>query len=237
MFDTGEELQCHRLILSHRSTVFRTLLNNEARSSNQGPYGDSRNPLRVRIKEHSLAVFTEIVRYLYCGHVEITSATVIEILKVAKIYQINDLIEMLWPVVVDALDCENVCDILRMAHSSGLPDINEHCMVYFQRHKSRIFNTEAYQRLKAEEPTLGMKVLEEMHSREPIGWYWSNPTMCPKDDDDFVSGGGGVPQHAGTKTSYASSDDEEEDVAHSSVNDGESADDAMASDDEMMMMM
>ena len=168
IFDDATEIHAHRLILSHRSTFFQTLLDNEARSSNQLSYGNSRQPLRVRIKDIERAVFMEIIRYIYCGHVEITSSKLIDVIKIAKIYQMHELVNMLWPVVVDALDVENVCDILRMANSSGLTDVTEHCMVYFQRHKSQIFTTESYARFKESEPTLGMKILEEMHSREPI---------------------------------------------------------------------
>ena len=168
IFDDATEIHAHRLILSHRSTFFQTLLDNEARSSNQLNYGNSRQPLRVRIKDIERAVFMEIIRYIYCGHVEITSSKLIDVIKIAKIYQMHELVNMLWPVVVDALDVENVCDILRMANSSGLTDVTEHCMVYFQRHKSQIFTTESYARFKESEPTLGMKILEEMHSREPI---------------------------------------------------------------------
>ena len=69
IFDDATEIHAHRLILSHRSTFFQTLLDNEARSSNQLSYGNSRQPLRVRIKDIERAVFMEIIRYIYCGHV------------------------------------------------------------------------------------------------------------------------------------------------------------------------
>ena len=69
IFDDATEIHAHRLILSHRSTFFQTLLDNEARSSNQLNYGNSRQPLRVRIKDIERAVFMEIIRYIYCGHV------------------------------------------------------------------------------------------------------------------------------------------------------------------------
>ena len=122
-----------------------------------------------------------------------------------------------------------MCDILRMANSSGLTDVTEHCMVYFQRHKSQIFTTESYARFKESEPTLGMKILEEMHSREPIGWYWANPKLCPtekmdgekKDGDDKVAtelerrrshGGEGIAvQSMGTSSDDSDDNDDDDD--------------------------
>jgi len=220
-----------RLILSHRSTFFRSMLDNEARSVGQVSYSDSNSPLSVVIHETTKEVFTEIVRYLYSGHgkpwvllfflshshshstclalfvicclfsrsllslfsffsralcsVELTSDILIPIITLAKVYQLTDLVNMLSPTIADALDVNNVCDILNMATSSEMLALKEQCMVYFQRHKNKIFLTDSYQRLKTEAPALGMTILEEMHSREPIGWYWANPTMCPKEADEL----------------------------------------------------
>ena len=117
--------------------------------------------------------------------VELTSDILIPIITLAKVYQLTDLVNMLSPTIADALDVNNVCDILNMATSSEMLALKEQCMVYFQRHKNKIFLTDSYQRLKTEAPALGMTILEEMHSREPIGWYWANPTMCPKEADEL----------------------------------------------------
>ena len=72
----------------------------------------------------------------------------IDVFKDAKLYQLNDLVNMLRPTVVEALDVDNVCDILRMATTFEMNTLKEQCLVYFQRHKTKIFKTTAYERLK-----------------------------------------------------------------------------------------
>jgi len=184
VFEDGTELHGHRLILSHRSLIFRTLLDNEARSASQEEYSNSLNPLRVHINSHSLSIFKEIVRYVYCGHVRLNNNNLIGVIQLAKVYQMYDLVSMLSHAVVDALDCENVCDILRTADECELVVLREHCMSYFQRHRFKIFETSAYVRFKEDNPALGMKVLEELMSRPPIGWYWINKSMRPREESE-----------------------------------------------------
>ncbi|CAL1536097.1 unnamed protein product [Lymnaea stagnalis] len=105
----GARQGAHRYVLISRSPVFdamfRTSLGDDAHEMSD-----------VILPDIELSTFRVFLRYLYSGHVDITSDAVINLLYCAKKYAVAGLVKKCLAYVEDVLDPQNACALLEQSH-------------------------------------------------------------------------------------------------------------------------
>ena len=111
----GEELKCHKLVLSLRSDFFKTMFNSEYKESNEGMMITADFPAKT---------MKSFLKYLYTDsidHVEIDY----DLLRAAHLYDFKKLISECVRGLSVKINVDNVKDILQLARLLELPTLLE----------------------------------------------------------------------------------------------------------------
>lgn len=123
------EIKAHKCILAARSQYFRAMLLSGLRESYLGEMivPDHIRPL----------IFTNLLRYLYTGSIDITPETVVELFIAANEYSIVPVIKQSERMIENALDLENVTDLLDLANLHGSNELKQVCINFVLKELNR----------------------------------------------------------------------------------------------------
>lgn len=131
-----EKVPAHELILIVRSSYFRSLITSDS----------TKLPKKVIELEVSLGAFKHALRFMYTGHIslpQIDYATVVDLLRLAYDYPIEDFLSAIQTYLIKNLSLENYCDVL---HAACLFDskIENATLTFIDQNASQILSTDKF---------------------------------------------------------------------------------------------
>lgn len=129
-------VHAHKAVLCARSPYLRALLTGGMLEATQRV---------VEISEISPVVFKSVVEFCYSDDVaQLDADTIMELLKIAKQYQLEKLTTMVEGIVGYSLDTQNVCGIMTTASILSLPKLARACKFYVLANWKAVTRTEAW---------------------------------------------------------------------------------------------
>lgn len=150
-----KEFLAHKSILS-RSPVFAAMFSHEMLENKTNI---------VEIKEVDPNVFEILLKFLYLGEVDeikITESTndfLLEIMKVADIYQMEDLKTKLADIATATINISNVINYLILADKYNISDLKKSSMLYIQKNHTKVKDTKSFENMIQRYPVLMAEVL------------------------------------------------------------------------------
>ena len=154
----GKVFNCHKIILSGQSEVFKKTLSGNSIEATSG---------KIEITDASATTMENLLFYIYHEdlHVENYAKIIVDfnLLIAAVKYAISDLVNMCVKILKEKLSEENVVDVMTAAFLTDQEDLFE--LAYEFIFKSRIgkqtVGVEAWKELKEKKPTLAFQMLEK----------------------------------------------------------------------------
>ncbi|XP_043466009.1 speckle-type POZ protein-like [Leptopilina heterotoma] len=139
--NNGKIYNAHKLILSAKSAVFRTML------------VDLEGHAKIEIKDIDPLVFYQLLRFIYTGFVENLEDMTYELLLAADKYQISSLKTVCEQALILKVNCENVVSMLKIGENRKADKLKERCFLFLIR--------------KLISGTLGMDVFKQLSKTHP----------------------------------------------------------------------
>lgn len=124
-----EEIVSHRRLLSENA-VFRSEL--------------YYSPERIEITHVSYAAFKAFLNYFYKNQVDVTQENLEDMVKLARHYQVDDLMIQSENFLVDRIKMSCICQTLEMAMLCRLPTVIDACANFIGQHAAFVFATEGF---------------------------------------------------------------------------------------------
>lgn len=118
----GVEIRVHKLILTTRSSVIKTMFDIEMAEKERS---------EIVIKDFDSKVLDELFKFMYCGKIVLNEEIIIELLRAAKRYEVADLPEICAKFII-----KNFCDVdiwncLEIAYKFELQELFEFIATLF----------------------------------------------------------------------------------------------------------
>ncbi|XP_062570010.1 BTB/POZ domain-containing protein 2-like [Saccostrea cucullata] len=126
----GKLVRAHKYVLACRSPVFDAML-----------YGDLAEANDIKIPDIEPSVFHVLLRFLYCGDVDVTEDTVIGALYAAEKYDVEELKKASQSYLDENIRTETVCVILESAKLFKFESLNEKCMDFIEKNCVSVFQS------------------------------------------------------------------------------------------------
>ncbi|XP_063230023.1 BTB/POZ domain-containing protein 9 [Bacillus rossius redtenbacheri] len=137
----GQPFHGHKAILAARSEYFRALLFGGMRESQQS---------EIELKGTTLAAFKCLLKYIYTGHMSLTSLkedVILDVLGLAHQYGFVDLEASVCDYLRDALQVRNACAVFDAARLYRLERLAEVCRDFLDRHAAEIIRHDSFLQL------------------------------------------------------------------------------------------
>lgn len=112
----GVEIRVHKLILTTRSNVFKTMFDIEMTEKERS---------EIVIKDFESKILLELFKFMYCGGVEMNEEIIIELLRAAKRYEVAGLPEVCEQFIIDNFCDVDIWDCLDIAYKFELQELFE----------------------------------------------------------------------------------------------------------------
>eukprot|EP00123_Amoebidium_parasiticum_P019955 comp39010_c0_seq1/m.47367 comp39010_c0_seq1/g.47367 ORF comp39010_c0_seq1/g.47367 comp39010_c0_seq1/m.47367 type:complete len:452 (-) comp39010_c0_seq1:35-1390(-) len=149
----------HRQILGACSDYWRGLLCGQFREAHQS---------EIKIEDVSADVLEEVLRFVYCGHVQLTADILVDVIMAAKQFQLDELRDYCLEQVRQQMTPEFCCTLLESTDDLDLDDLKAECRRYLGTSADMVFET----------PELAKKL-----SKETLLWLLKNSDMTV---DEYV---------------------------------------------------
>lgn len=116
------EIRVHKLILTTRSSVFKTMFDIEMTEKERS---------EIVIKDFDSQVLDELFKFMYCGKIELNEETIIELLRAAKRYEVADLPEICAKFIIIHFCDVDIWNCLEIAHKFELQELFEFIATLF----------------------------------------------------------------------------------------------------------
>lgn len=127
----NERIPAHKLILASKE-YFRERL--------YGKYANSKQ-IEIRISNIGSKSFKAIMKYIYCGYLELSNLTMeemLDILTLADTYGFSELVTVIVSHLELELSLSNVCAILEASRILHFEELTEKCLDFLDLHASEI---------------------------------------------------------------------------------------------------
>ena len=134
----GHRLPAHRVLLAARSDYFRALLYGGMKESSERD---------IEIKVTSVQAFKYLLKYLYCGHIQLKSfkeETILEIFGLSHEYGFVELETAISDYLKNTLSIRNVCVIYDTASLFQLSQLAEVCRLFIDRQALEVIRNESF---------------------------------------------------------------------------------------------
>jgi len=150
-----ESIPAHRAILSVRSPVFKSMFDSGMQESTKGI---------VNIRDIETVVFTEMLKYVYCGKCDekILNEKVIEILAVADMYDINGLKLLCSDLLLSRMRVNSAAATLVAADTYLALELKQHALAYITKYFVEVFATDGFKDLCSKAPHLVVEIQESV---------------------------------------------------------------------------
>ena len=153
----GEVHTAHKVILSIHSEFFRNSFLDTWWASREG------TPITVDCTASQLH---QLIKYFYTGDLTdiLQTQDLVEFIIIGRQLLIDDLVEELVPHVVAAVDADNACSLLSLAHQLHLKRLKERCAMFVIQKLSNVERSECYECL-GRDTRRALKSLGSLYSR------------------------------------------------------------------------
>jgi hypothetical protein len=144
----GKTIHSHRAILACQCERFRAMLAAGMQESVAN---------EIVISDWSYDAFFSLVTYIYTGKLPPDCARVDEILGIADQYTFDSLKILTEKILINSIEIQNVCHLLRVADRCNAADLKQHCLSFILKSFDQVVATEAFDKLSST-PHLLMEV-------------------------------------------------------------------------------
>lgn len=154
-FVIGEEvIPAHKLIVTTHSDVFAAMFDSDMIENRTG---------RVEINDIESITFKQLLRFMYCGHVEPNDLDdLIKLIQAADKYSLKNLVE----ICADRLSCGltvgNAINILIIADSVNSDSLKKNCIKLIIKYKQKIVSTDSYEKFRQCYPELALEIFDSI---------------------------------------------------------------------------
>ena len=133
----GQSFPAHRVVLSSCSEYFRAMFTDAMRESSEE---------KVILKGISAQGFKLVLEYAYTSQLAITENNCQDILSTASLLQFQDVVDACSHFLQEKMDMENVIDILIIADTYSLANLQKRCYLFVCQNFRRFSRTEYFLR-------------------------------------------------------------------------------------------
>ncbi|XP_065072569.1 kelch-like protein 41 [Ochlerotatus camptorhynchus] len=144
---TGQLMHAHKLILTVASEVFFAQFNGGFDEAKQ----DNRDT-PIIIEDIESAIFTQVLRYIYCEKVDLTPDNIMDIYCASEKYLLTGLNTVCTKFLKTTLNVENVLKVFNDNRQYGFANVDELCLSIISDNPIRCFQSEDF--LKLRQPAL-----------------------------------------------------------------------------------
>ena len=151
----GEVFNCHKIILSGQSEVFKMILSGNSNEATSG---------KIEITDASAITMKNLLFYIYHEDLhEDDPKIIVDLLMAAEKYAISDLVNMCVTVLEESLSEKNVVDVMTAAFLTNQEDLFESAcdFIFESRIVKQTIEIEAWKELEEKKPTLAFKMLKK----------------------------------------------------------------------------
>ncbi|XP_048749896.2 BTB/POZ domain-containing protein 2-like [Ostrea edulis] len=128
----GKLVRAHKYVLSSRSPVFDAML-----------YGDLAESYDIIVPDIEPSSFDALLRFVYCGDVDLCPDTVTSVLYAADKYGVDDLVTKIKSYLDQNITNETVLIILESAKLFNFEDLLQKCKSFIQSHPFPLLNSKS----------------------------------------------------------------------------------------------
>jgi len=152
----NSKVTAHKMILSARSSVFRTMFASGMKEATCGV---------VKVKDIPCHIFKEMINYIYSSKCdqEMLSTNVQDFLHVAEKYDLPGLKRQCEKVLLLGLDITNLDEILELAETFNLDALRQFIIKYITRNFKSIFPTKAFKDICTKSPHLFAEIHDAVY--------------------------------------------------------------------------
>jgi len=151
----NKEFRCHKIILTSRSQVFKTMLDSNMKEKETGS---------IEIKDMKLEVFEDLLNYIYCGEAPKIDEHAGELFAAADLYQLEHLKELCEVKLCAGIDITNCINLLVLGELHHASTLKAFALNFVSENIQNISTSEWRMSLIAY-PTLFADVMEMMISK------------------------------------------------------------------------
>jgi hypothetical protein len=144
----GKTIFCHRAILACQCERFRALLTAGMKESAEH---------EIVIQDWSYDAYLALITYLYTGKLTADCKKVDELLGLADQYTFDALKQLTEKILINSIEIENVCHLLRISDRYGARELKKSCLTFILKSFDQVVTTQAFEELSAV-PALLMEV-------------------------------------------------------------------------------
>lgn len=144
-------LECHKAVLSARSTVFRAMFQHDMRESKSN---------EIHIPDIDFATVRDMVRFIYSGRLKDLADKSDLLLAAADKYDIRDLKSICCQHLASNLCTEQIVDVLVLADIHKANELKSQAIQYLLHHKEEVFSQPDWKHKLKNHPDILMEVLE-----------------------------------------------------------------------------
>jgi N-acetylneuraminic acid mutarotase len=144
----GKPIYCHRAILACQCDRFRALLSANMRESTEK---------EIVIHEWSYDAYMALITYIYTGRLPTDCGRVDEVLGLADQYTFDSLKQLTEKLLINSIEIDNVCHLLKIADRYGANDLKKQCLCFILKSFDQVVATDAFEQL-SQVPQLLMEV-------------------------------------------------------------------------------
>jgi len=148
----NKEFKCHKIILTSRSQVFKTMLESNMKERETGS---------IEIKDMKLEVFEDLLRYIYTGEAPNIDEHAGELFAAADLYQLEHLKELCEVKLCAGIEITNCISLLVLGELHHASTLKASALKFVSKNMLKINSSEWKQSLIAY-PTLFAEVMEMM---------------------------------------------------------------------------
>ena len=137
--DLKKTIPAHKYVLGTASPVFFAML-----------YGDFAKDEIISIDDCESQPFLELLRFLYCDQVNLSSANVLDVLYLANKYIVPVLSKECVNYLLENVQTDNVLDVLNAAVCFGEERLEKHCWSILSRRTSEILASDSFVEIDAQ---------------------------------------------------------------------------------------
>jgi len=151
----NKEFKCHKIILTCRSPVFKTMLELNMKEKESG---------RIEIKDMKLEVFEDLLKYIYCGEAPNIDDHVDELFAAADLYQLQHLKELCEVKLCAGIEITNCINLLVLGELHHASTVKESALKFVSKNL-QLINSSEWKKSLVAYPTLFAEVVEMMISK------------------------------------------------------------------------
>jgi len=144
-------LECHKAILSARSTVFRAMFQHDMRESKSN---------EIHIPDIDFATVRDMVKFIYSGRLKDLADKSDLLLAAADKYDIRDLKSICCQHLASTLSVDQIVDVLVLADIHKATDLKNQAIQFLLNHKEEVFAQPDWKHKLRNHPEILMEVLE-----------------------------------------------------------------------------